>query len=213
MQENSLTLETTNLRYSAVMLSPALEGELSRYEIGATLRRLRLAKKMGLVELGRHTGLSAAMLSKIERSRLYPTLPTLLRVAMVFGVGLEYFFSEDKRRPAVTVVRKADRLTLPERPGDASSAYAFQCLDFRATERELNAYYATFEPIAASDVRTHQHRGVEFIYVMDGTLVLHSVGGEQVLEAGDAVYFEADFEHGYRSAGGARATAIVVTVP
>jgi transcriptional regulator with XRE-family HTH domain len=47
---------------------------------------------MGLVELGKHTGLSAAMLSKLERGKLFPTLPTLLRIALVFGVGLEYFF-------------------------------------------------------------------------------------------------------------------------
>ncbi len=43
---------------------------------------------MGLVELGKHTALSAAMLSKLERGKLFPRLPTLLRIAMVFGVGL-----------------------------------------------------------------------------------------------------------------------------
>lgn len=195
------------------MLSPTLSAELSRYEIGATLRRLRLDKKLGLVELGKHTGLSAAMLSKIERGRLYPTLPTLLRVAMVFGVGLDYFFSEDKRRPAVAVVRKADRLALPERRGEGPFAYRFECLDFPATERPMNSYHATFEPIAAADVHMHQHRGVEFIYVIEGTLVLLLAAGEHTLEAGDAVYFEAEFEHGYRSGGGKQATAIVVTVP
>jgi transcriptional regulator with XRE-family HTH domain len=48
---------------------------------------------MGLVELGRHTGLSPAMLSKIERGQLFLTLPTLLRIALVFSVGLDFFFS------------------------------------------------------------------------------------------------------------------------
>jgi DNA-binding XRE family transcriptional regulator len=54
---------------------------------------LRLKKKMRLVELARHTGLSAAMLSKLERGLLFPTLPTLLRIALVFGVGLDHFFA------------------------------------------------------------------------------------------------------------------------
>ena len=62
---------------------------------------LRLRKKMGLVELGRHSGLSAAMLSKIERGRLVPTLPTLLRIALVFSVGLDHFFGDPARRPAL----------------------------------------------------------------------------------------------------------------
>lgn len=195
------------------MLSETLTSELSRYEIGTTLRRLRQSKKLGLVELGQHTGLSAAMLSKIERGRLFPTLPTLLRIAMVFGVGLDYFFDDGKRRPTVTVVRKADRVSLPERLGQTPVAYSFQCLDYPATERRLNAYHATFEPIAAADVHTHQHKGVEFIYVIEGTLVVHTAAGEYSLEAGDAIYFDAEFDHGYRSAGDRQATAVVVTVP
>jgi transcriptional regulator with XRE-family HTH domain len=70
------------------MLSATLEAGLSDYAIGAKIRALRLKKKMGLVELGRHSGLSPALLSKLERGRLFPTLPTLLRIALVFSVGL-----------------------------------------------------------------------------------------------------------------------------
>ena len=69
--------------------------------------QLAAEKKLGLVELGRHTGLSAAMLSKIERG---PTLPTLLQIAMVFNVELEHFFVPDTGRPQVAVIRKPDRL-------------------------------------------------------------------------------------------------------
>ena len=54
---------------------------LGRYSIGEKLRSMRLRKSMGLVELGKHTGLSAALLSKLERGKLFPTLPTLLRIA------------------------------------------------------------------------------------------------------------------------------------
>ena len=44
------------------------------------------------MQLGEHTGLSAGLLSKIKRGQLIPTLPTLLKIAQVFGVGLENFF-------------------------------------------------------------------------------------------------------------------------
>jgi transcriptional regulator with XRE-family HTH domain len=67
---------------------------LKNYRIGEKLHALRVSKKLGLTELGRHTGLSPALLSKIERGRIFPTLPTLLRTAMVFNVGLDFFFSE-----------------------------------------------------------------------------------------------------------------------
>ena len=75
------------------MTSPTLTRGLKAYDIAGRLRTLRLRKKMRLVELARHTGLSSAMLSKLERGVLFPTLPTLLRIALVFGVGLDHFFS------------------------------------------------------------------------------------------------------------------------
>src|SRR4051812_39733251 len=102
---------------------------LKPYELGEKLRCLRLKKSMGLVELGKHTGLSAAMLSKLERGKLFPTLPTLLRIAMVFAVGLDYFFTDQRKRHAVSVVRKAERLRFPENPGQSTNAYYFESLD------------------------------------------------------------------------------------
>ena len=81
------------------MLSPRCR-RASRVRDRRKIRALRLKKKMGLVELGRHTGLSPALLSKIERGRLFPTLPTLLRVALVFSVGLEFFFAGSRGRAA-----------------------------------------------------------------------------------------------------------------
>ena len=86
------------------MLSETLTEGLQQYRIGPKIRSLRLKKKLGLVQLGEHTGLSPAMLSKIERGQLFPTLPTLLRIALVFGIGLEHFFVEDER-PSVAVIR------------------------------------------------------------------------------------------------------------
>src|SRR3954449_12428357 len=54
------------------MLSETLSAGLAHYKIGPKIRALRVQKELGLVELGRHTGLSAAMLSKIERGLLFP---------------------------------------------------------------------------------------------------------------------------------------------
>src|SRR3954464_3271736 len=105
------------------MLSPTLREGLKSYGIGPRIRALRLQKKLGLVELGRHTGLSAAMLSKVERGLLFPTLPTLLRIAMVFNVGLEHFFSSGSDGPQVAVIRKRDRVRLPDRAGGKTPAY------------------------------------------------------------------------------------------
>jgi len=193
------------------MLSKTLQDGLSDYRIGDKLRTLRLKKKMGLVELGKHTGLSPALLSKIERGVMFPTLPTLLRIALVFGVGLEFFFAGARDKPLVAVVRKGGRVQLPDRPGAREVAYRFESLDYPATERRFNCYYAEFFAVAPDRLRPHDHPGVEFIYAIQGTLSVLVGSEEHALEAGDSVYFDATVPHAYRRSGGRACSAIVVT--
>jgi transcriptional regulator with XRE-family HTH domain len=195
------------------MLSATLQEGLKDYAIGETIRSLRLKRKMRLTELGKHTGLSPALLSKIERGRLFPTLPTLLRIALVFSVGLEFFFAGSREKPLRAIVRKADRLQLPEREKDGPGAYRFESLDFPATERRFNAYYAEFLPVSREAVRRHEHPGVEFIHVLRGTLGLHIGDDLCELEAGDSIYFDATVAHGYRRSHGRACNAVVVTAP
>ena len=193
------------------MLSATLTSGLSGYGIGAKVRALRLKKKMGLVELGQHTGLSPALLSKIERSRLFPTLPTLLRIALVFSVGLEFFFAGAREKPVAAVVRKAQRVRLPERAGERRPTYRFESLDFPAPERHFNSYFAEFPATAKDAARPHTHPGAELIYVLSGTLCLQIGGDEHTLAAGDSIYFDSTVAHTYRRGSARPCTAIVVT--
>jgi transcriptional regulator with XRE-family HTH domain len=195
------------------VLSELLAKGLRDYAIGEKLRALRLKKKMGLVELGRHTGLSAAMLSKVERGKLFPTLPTLLRIALVFSVGLEYFFSDDQKRHVIGIVRRAERKRFPERPDGRDISFHFESLDFAAVERKLNAYYAEFQKLQPGKARPHRHPGVEFLSVLHGKLELHIGTEDRTLEAGDSIYFDSSLPHSYRRVSKKACDAIVVTVP
>jgi transcriptional regulator with XRE-family HTH domain len=193
------------------MLSETLESGLREYAIGEKLRTLRLRKKMGLVQLGRHTGLSPALLSKIERGLMFPTLPTLLRVALVFGVGLDFFFSDQRRRRALGVVRRAERLRFAEK--EKGATYSFECLDFAAVERKLNAYFAEFDAAPAGKVISHQHGNAEFLYLISGSLGVTVGHDDNTLHSGDAIYFDSSVPHSYRRIGKPPCSAIVVTVP
>jgi transcriptional regulator with XRE-family HTH domain len=198
-------------REEQIVVSQTVVDGLRPYNIGEKIRGLRLRKKMGLVELGRHTGLSAALLSKLERGKLFPTLPTLLRIALVFSVGLEFFFREDKKH-AVAVVRKSERQRFPEKPTTNDISYFFESLDFSATERKINSYYADFQPIAADKARVHYHPGIEFLYVINGELALKVGNDEYMLDTGDSIYFDSSVPHSYRKTGKKNCDGIVVTV-
>lgn len=194
-------------------MSDAISDGLSRYSIGEKLRSMRLRKSMGLVELGKHTGLSAALLSKLERGKLFPTLPTLLRIAMVFGVGLEYFFTDERKRRVVGIVRREERVRFPEKPGAQDVQYYFECLDYRATERKLSAFLADFQEVPVEKLKPHQHAGIEFLYVLNGSLAIKIGSEEFLLEAEDAIYFDSAVLHSYRRRGSKPCTGVIVTVP
>ena len=152
------------------------------------------------------------MLSKIERGKLIPTLPTLLRIAMVFSVGLEYFFDNNRKRDLVEVIRKSERKRFPERPGSDSSAYWFESLDFKASERKLNSFYAEFVPIPTDQLKPHKHAGIEMLFVIEGTLSLKIGGNDYELDGGDAIYFDGSMPHYYRRANDqGECKALVVT--
>ncbi|HWD00174.1 MAG TPA: XRE family transcriptional regulator [Candidatus Sulfopaludibacter sp.] len=183
---------------------------LGKYAIGAKLRRLRLRKSMGLLELSRHTGLSPALLSKLERDVMHPTLATLFRIAMVFSVDLDYFFVPEPK-PLLEIVRKSERMSFPDAPGEKQACYHFESLDFPVPQRVLNSYVAEFEAVETADTRFHQHAGIEVLYVISGKLELQTQDAKHELREGDAVYFDSTAPHGYRRVGAKRTVALVVT--
>lgn len=196
------------------MVTNTVEEGLRRYEIGKKVHALRMRKKMGLVELGKHTGFSAALLSKIESSKIYPPLGTLLRIAMVFGVGLDHFFSDAKEKPVVVAVRKADRIQLTNGGVDAKHpAYRFESLDFPANDRSSSSFLAEFLPVAPEKVAPHEHPGYETLYVISGNLGVTIDRQEHVLSPGDSLYFDSSQPHSYRKVGVAKCLAVVLTVP
>src|SRR5208282_3990936 len=157
--------------------------------IGERIRRLRLKKSMGLVDLGRHTGLSASFLSQLETGRVVPTLRNLARIAMVFSKDLSYFF-ETEPHSVFRVHRRKDRVRLPQ-TGVEFPTYTFESLGYMVPDRYMDPYFAEFVPLTKEmEPKAHMHPGYEFLYVLDGELDLHHGDHACTLESGDAVYFD-----------------------
>jgi transcriptional regulator with XRE-family HTH domain len=187
------------------------EAFIAEKHIGERIKRLRLKKSMGLVELGKHTGLSASFLSQLETGRVVPTLRNLARIAMVFSKDLSYFF-ESEPHTVFRVHRKNERVRLPQ-TGVDDPTYYFESLGYMVPDRHLDPYYAEFIPLKKnSEVRPHVHPGYEFLYMLDGELEIRHADKVHVLEAGDSVYFDASTPHAYRCAGKTAASCIIVTM-
>jgi len=184
---------------------------IAEKRIGERIKRLRLKKSMGLVELGRHTGLSASFLSQLETGRVVPTLRNLARIAMVFSKDLSYFF-ETEPAAMFRLHRKKDRVRLPQ-TGVEPPTYFFESLGYMVPDRHMDPYFAEFVPQPQGAVpKAHMHPGFEFLYVLDGELEIRHGDQVHVLGAGDGVYFDASTPHSYQCAGERPADAIIVTM-
>src|ERR1700751_6271205 len=123
----------------------AAESFIAEKRIGERIKHLRLKKSMGLVELGRHTGLSASFLSQLETGRVVPTLRNLARIAMVFSKDLSYFF-ETEPQSMFRVHRRKDRVRLPQ-TGVEEPTYYFESLGYMVPDRHMDPYFAEFIPL------------------------------------------------------------------
>jgi transcriptional regulator with XRE-family HTH domain len=165
--------------------SETAEQFIAEKHIGERIKRLRLKKSMGLVELGRHTGLSASFLSQLETGRVVPTLRNLARVAMVFSKDLSYFF-EPEPQALFRVHRRKERVRLPQ-TGVDDPTYFFESLGYMVPDRLMDPYCAEFMPLKKpQELRPHVHPGYEFLYVLQGELEIRHGDQISLMEAGDA---------------------------
>ena len=209
---------------SASVSTEAAETVIEAKRIGERIKYLRQRKQMGLVELGRHTGLSASFLSQLETGRVVPTLRNLARVAIVFSKDLSYFF-EPERPELFRILRAAGRQRLPQ-TGAEEPGYFYESLGHippeqataQAIAQPIAPYVAEFLAAPARPVRTparpaHCHEGREFLYMLSGRLQLAHDAATETLEQGDAVYFDASAPHSYERLGDDPCTAMILTLP
>ncbi len=189
----------------------AAESFIAEKRIGERIKHLRLKKSMGLVELGKHTGLSASFLSQLETGRVVPTLRNLARIAMVFSKDLSYFFDSEPQT-LFRVHRRKERVRMPQ-TGVDDPTYFFESLGYLVPDRQLDPYFAEFIPMkAGKPPRAHQHEGCEFLYLLSGTLDVQHAETTHRIEAGDALYFDANTKHSYVCSGNTPAQAVIVSL-
>jgi transcriptional regulator with XRE-family HTH domain len=178
---------------------------LEPYSIGLKLRSLRTKKHMTLSRLAAETGLSTALLSKLETDRMIPTLPTLATIARVYGVGMSYFFSEPSRH-ALSITRRAHL----ESEARGQEPYKITPLNASLENPRLVVEMIEFAPGGATASADCFRESSGVIYVLEGRLQLEAGGMEEILETGDCACIESDMTLAWSAAGKHRCRILAV---
>lgn len=187
----------------------AAENLLAAAHLGDRIKKLRLKRSMGLVELGRKTGLSASFLSQLETGRVVPTLRNLARIALVFEKDLSYFFDSGEAR-VFRVQRKKDRVRLPI--GSPKPDYIAESFGILVPEGGLRPCMAEFLPGEDREsFHPKQYPGVEMVYVLSGCLEVQRKGEPHQLQARDVLYVSGETPRTYRCIGNEPAQALIIS--
>jgi transcriptional regulator with XRE-family HTH domain len=179
---------------------------LEPYCIGMKLRSLRTQKRLTLSRLAAETGLSTALLSKLETDRMVPTLHTLATISRVYGVGMSYFFSEPSKH-TLSITRKAHLAS------NSLGVESVKTIPLNAVTEgaRLVARMIEFPASGVSCATDASREGSTLVYVLEGKLQLDAGGMQEVLEAGDCACMESDMALAWSAAGKHRCRILAVT--
>jgi XRE family transcriptional regulator, regulator of sulfur utilization len=177
--------------------------------LGARVRALREAMDLSLRDLAERCGVSAPMLSQVERGETSPTLQVATRIAAGLELRLSQLLRLDEDG-AVTVVRKAQRRKGPSRV--KGHGYEILSPPLPGQRAELSRH--TLAPGAATggpgDPPVHEPGSRETALVESGKVVLACDGRRFELSAGDCVTYDADLPHHFENPGNQDAVLLAV---
>ena len=168
--------------------------------IGPRVKALREAMDLSLRDLAERTGVSAPMLSQVERGETSPTLAVAARIAAGLELSLSQLLRLDEGG-AVTVVRAGERTAGGARKRGHSYEVLTPALPGQRAEVSLHVLEAGALTAGADDPPMHEPGARETAVVLEGVLQLHCDGTDHDLEAGDSVTFDSDLPHRFENPG------------
>ncbi len=177
--------------------------------LGARIRALREGSSLSLRDLAERSGVSAPMLSQVERGETSPTLQVAERIAAGLDLRLSQLLRLDEGG-AVSIVRRADRRKGPSRV--RGHRYEILTPPLPGQRAELSRH--TLAPAAVTggpgDPPMHEPGSRETALVEAGAVVLVCDGQHFELATGDCVTFDADLPHHFENPGPDEAVLLAV---
>jgi len=187
---------------------PAATGP-SQTALGARVKALRESASLSLRDLAERSGVSAPMLSQVERGETSPTLTIAARIALGLELRLSQLLRLDEAG-TVTVVRASER----QRGGNARRGHRFEVMTSsqpgQRAELSRHTLAAGGATGAPDDPPMHEPGSRETALVERGSVVLVCDGERHELREGDCVTFDADLPHHFENATASEAAFLAV---
>ena len=177
--------------------------ELSKI-IGYNLKQLRLERNLSLGQLAEVSEISKAMLSDIEKGNGNPTINTIWKIAN--GLKVPYTKLMEGIDNKATIIRKNEA---PIQNGETDS-YRVHCYYPTTPTRNFELFYVELDANSSNRSIGHSEKAQEYIYVIDGKLLLETENNEYILSNGDSINFDSSIAHTYINQEGQKVRFMVI---
>lgn len=167
-------------------------------EVGSRVKRLRTQAGLTLEEFATRSGVSRAMLSKVERGEKSPTLAIIVRIAKGLNVSMSALMGAEPDPAQVSVIRKANRLAFR----DAETGFERHNLSPTHLDNDLEFLLHRIPPGESSgELPPYQVPTEKYLVVHEGQLTVQTGEANYVLETGDSFYFDVRDSYRFINAG------------
>ena len=179
------------------------------YHFGEKLRQMREHKGYTLKYVAQQAGVSESLVSQIERNHVSPAIDTLLALADVLDISLEFLFEEYRREHPVQIIRSYERAKMDE--DDVSYEELAKPDSNKANNFE--AYVIRIPAHTHTHRGSYGHIGYEIGIITQGKGVLQYGTQSYELDTGDSVTFAASAPHVLQNTGDTELEAIWIVTP
>ncbi len=189
-----------------------IQKEVRDLDLGSKVRRLRQRRGLTLQNVSDMSGLSKPLLSQIENNIAAPPIATLIKISKALGVKIGHFFHAADIEERIVVVRRGERFGPVSRSHHETldTGYHYASLAYPMTRKHMDPFLVKIEPRDEQQLLLFNHRGEEFLFMLEGRVEFRSSERAITLVKGDSIYFDAGIPHALRSLEDKKAEALVV---
>ncbi|NFM80727.1 cupin domain-containing protein [Clostridium botulinum] len=162
-------------------------------DIGKKIKKLRTNKRLTLKELSEKTNLSIGFLSQLERGLTTVAIDSLTKIAKELDVSLTYFFQAPKKNKKI-VLRSYEKEILQVENNRFIKYNLSNDLEDKSFLPRLIEILPTD---SKENIISYQHKGEEFVYVLEGILTLFINDDEKELYPGDSAHYDSSINHNW----------------
>ena len=161
--------------------------------IAMNLKQLRTERSLTLGQLAKESGVSKAILSDMEKGESNPTINTIIRVSK--GLNVPYSRLMEGVEPESTLVRQQETVM----QANENHHYRIFCYFKTSVKRNFELFRVELDPNSSNVSIAHPPRSQEYLYVLEGELILEIETASYTLHPGDSLGFASSVPHTYHN--------------